>query len=558
MSEGDSGMKHVERAPEAKVQTKRSFSIIWVVPIIALLIGGWLTFKAMSEKGPEITITFETADGLVAGKTAVKFKDVDVGKVTKLELNDDASGVVATVEMTNNASSYLTDKTQFWVVRATVAAGEISGLGTLLSGAYIGCNPSTEGNKQTHYKGLEKPPILTADLPGRHFVLKSKELGSLDLGSPIYYRGIKVGQVVDYDFDETAEAVLFKVFIRDPFHKKVTDNTRFWNASGVDFTMDATGIKMDTQSLVSIMLGGVAFDLPEHAQQGEQAEEDKDFLLYEDRDASNEVTYNIKQYYLMYFNHSVRGLSPGAPVEILGIKVGEVVKVELLFDQTTLEFLIPVLVYFEPERLNQLITEEGKVARGTAKAEEIEATQKDKQGRNMVVKELVARGFRAQLKTGNLLTGQLFVDLANYPDAPPKELMTEQGYTVFPTIPAPFEQIVNRVDNILKKVEKVPFDKIGMDLQLAVESLTKTLDEIKDMSGNINQETVPKINAALDQMQEAMKGVESTLGPDSALSYNARQVTNELSMAIRSIRSLLEYLERDPQALLLGKEGGKK
>ena len=558
MSEGDSGMKHVERAPEAKVQTKRSFSIIWVVPIIALLIGGWLTFKAMSEKGPEITITFETADGLVAGKTAVKFKDVDVGKVTKLELNDDASGVVATVEMTNNASSYLTDKTQFWVVRATVAAGEISGLGTLLSGAYIGCNPSTEGKKQTHYKGLEKPPILTADLPGRHFVLKSKELGSLDLGSPIYYRGIKVGQVVDYDFDETAEAVLFKVFIRDPFHKKVTDNTRFWNASGVDLTMDATGIKMDTQSLVSIMLGGVAFDLPEHAQQGEQAEEDKDFLLYEDRDASNEVTYNIKQYYLMYFNQSVRGLSPGAPVEILGIKVGEVVKVELLFDQTTLEFLIPVLVYFEPERLNQLITEEGKVARGTAKAEEIEATQKDKQGRNMVVKELVARGFRAQLKTGNLLTGQLFVDLANYPDAPPKELMTEQGYTVFPTISAPFEQIVNRVDNILKKFEKVPFDKIGMDLQLAVESLTKTLDEIKDMSGNINQETVPKINAALDQMQEAMKGVESTLGPDSALSYNARQVTNELSMAIRSIRSLLEYLERDPQALLLGKEGGKK
>ncbi|MDH3809003.1 MAG: MlaD family protein [Desulfuromonadales bacterium] len=473
MSEGDSGMKHVERAPEAKVQTKRSFSIIWVVPIIALLIGGWLTFKAMSEKGPEITITFETADGLVAGKTSVKFKDVDVGKVTKLELNDDASGVVATVEMTNNASSYLTDKTQFWVVRATVAAGEISGLGTLLSGAYIGCNPSTEGKKQTHYKGLEKPPILTADLPGRHFVLKSKELGSLDLGSPIYYRGIKVGQVVDYDFDETAEAVLFKVFIRDPFHKKVTDNTRFWNASGVDFTMDATGIKMDTQSLVSIMLGGVAFDLPEHAQQGEQAEEDKDFLLYEDRDASNEVTYNIKQYYLMYFNQSVRGLSPGAPVEILGIKVGEVVKVELLFDQTTLEFLIPVLVYFEPERLNLLITEEGKVARGTAKAEEIEATQKDKQGRNMVVKELVARGFRAQLKTGNLLTGQLFVDLANYPDAPPKELMTEQGYTVFPTIPAPFEQIVNRVDNILKKFEKVPFDKIGMDLQLAVESLPK-------------------------------------------------------------------------------------
>jgi len=558
MNEGDSGMNHVEQAPEALVQTKRSFSIIWVVPIIALLIGGWLTFKAMSEKGPEITITFETADGLVADKTTVKFKDVVIGKVTHISLSDDISGVIATVEMEKDSDPYLTDKTQFWVVRAKVAAGEISGLGTLLSGAYIGCDPSTEGKKQKHFKGLEKSPILTADLPGRHFVLKSKELGSLDLGSPIYYRGIKVGQVVDYDFDETAEAVLFKVFISDPFHKKVTDNTRFWNASGVDFSMDATGIKMDTQSLVSIMLGGVAFDLPEHAQPGEEAEEDKDFLLYENRDASNEVTYDIKQYYLMYFDQSVRGLSPGAPVEILGIKVGEVVRVELQFDQTSLEFLIPVLVYFEPERLNLLITEEGKVVRGTAKAAEIEATHKDRLKDNKLIKNLIARGFRAQLKTGNLLTGQLYVDLASYPDAPPKELKIEEGYMVFPTIPAPLEQIVNRVDNILKKVEQVPFDKIGKDLQAAIESLTKTLDEIKDMSGNINNETIPKINAALDQMQEAMEGVGSTLGPDSALNYNARQVTNELSLAIRSIRSLLEYLERDPQALILGKEGDKK
>ena len=558
MNEGDSGMNHVEQAPEAQVQTKRSFSIIWVVPIIALLIGGMLTFKAMSEKGPEITITFETADGLVADKTMVKFKDVEIGKVTKIDLSDDISGVIATVEMKKESHQYLTDKSRFWVVRAKVAAGEISGLGTLLSGAYIGCDPSTEGEKKKHFKGLEKAPILTSELPGSHFVLKSKELGSLDLGSPIYYRGIKVGQVVDYDFDETAEAVHFKVFISDPFHQKVRANTRFWNASGVDFTMNASGIKMDTQSLVSILLGGVAFDLPEHAQRGEQAEENKDFLLYENREASNEVTYDIKQYYMMYFDQSVRGLSPGAPVEILGIKVGEVVKVELQFDEAAVEFLIPVLVYLEPERLNILITEEGKAVRGEEKTGELEESHKERQTDNVVAKKLVARGFRAQLKTGNLLTGQLYVDLDSYPDAPPVEFRTERGYTVFPTIPAPFEQIVNRVDNILKKVEQVPFDKIGKELQAAVESLTKTLDEIKDMSGNINNETIPKINAALDQMQEAMEGVGSTLGPDSALSYNARQITNELSMAIRSIRSLLEYLERDPQALILGKEGDKK
>jgi paraquat-inducible protein B len=558
MNEGNSEMKHAEQAPEAQVQTKRSFSIIWVVPIIALLIGGWLTFKAMSEKGPVITITFETADGLVAGKTQIKFKDVEIGKVTKIDLSDDISGVIVTVEMANGSQQYLTDKTQFWVVRARVVAGEISGLGTLLSGAYIGCKPSTEGKKQEHYKGLEKAPILTSDLPGRHFVLKSNTLGSLDLGIPIYYRGIKVGQVVDYDFDESVEAVLVKVFIEDPFHKKVRDNTSFWNASGVDFTMDSSGIKMNTQSLISIMFGGVAFDLREHEQPGEQAEDNQEFLLYEDQGASNEVTYDIREYYLMYFDQSVRGLSPGAPVEILGIKVGEVVKVELQFDMNTLDFSIPVLVYLEPERLNTLVTEEGEVVRGEEKTKELEENDEDRKKDMKQAREMIARGFRAQLKTGNLLTGQLFIDLGNYPDAQPAELKMENDYAVFPTVPMPFERIVNRVDNILKKVEQVPFDKIGKELQAAVESLTKTLDEIKDMSGNINKETIPKVNAALDSLQEAMAGIDSTLGPDSALNYNAQQVTSELSLAIRSIRSLLEYMERDPQALILGKEGDKK
>jgi len=558
MNEGDSGMKHVEQAPEAQVQTKRGFSIVWVVPIIALLIGGGLTFKTMSEKGPVITITFESADGLVADKTVVKYKDVEIGKVTNIDLSDDISGVVVTLEMATSSDQYLTEKTQFWVVRARVTAGEISALGTLLSGAYIGCDPSTEGKREEHFKGLEKTPILTSDLPGRHFVLKSKELGSLNQGSPIYYRGIKVGQVVDYDFDESVEAVLFKVFIEDPFHNKVRENTRFWNASGVDFTMDATGIKMDTQSLVSILSGGLAFDLREHTQPGIAAEENQNFELYKSREASNEVVYEIREYYMMYFDQSVRGLSPGAPVEILGIKVGEVVKVELQFDMNSLDFRIPVLVYLEPERLSTLVTKEGEVVRDEEKTEQLEENTESKEEDEKRTKDMIAKGFRAQLKSGNLLTGQLYIDLGNFPDAPPAELKIEGGYTVFPTIPAPFERIVQRVDNILKKVEQVPFEKIGKELQAAVEALTKTLNEIKVMSGNVNKETIPKVNAALDSLQETMSGIDSTLGPDSALNYNARKVTEELSLAIRSIRSLLEYLERDPQALILGKEGDKK
>ena len=558
MSEGNSERKHAEQAPEAVVQTKRSFSIIWVVPIIALLIGGWLTFKAMSEKGPVITITFETAEGLEAGKTKIKFKDVEVGKVTEISLNEDRTGVVVSAEMTTGAKPYLTDKTQFWVVRATVAAGKVSGLGTLLSGAYIGINPSTEGKKTKHYNGLEKPPLITAGMPGQHFVLQSKELGSLDRGSPVYYRGIKVGQIVDYNFDHERDGVDIKLFVEAPFHTKVHANTRFWNASGIDMTMDATGIKLDTQSMVSILLGGVAFDLRQHDPPGEVAKKNHKFMLYPDQKSSKEESYEIKRYYAMYFNQSVRGLSPGAPVEIKGIQVGEVVSVKLQFDQSTLDFRIPVVIALEPERLDVVVTETGEVVTGEAKGDVIEEETSHTDYLDTRAKKLIGKGFRGQLKTGNLLTGQLYVDLDFYPDAPPATLEKVDGYTVFPTISAPLEQIVQKVNNILKKVEQVPFDKIGQELQGAVAELATTLEEIKGLSGKVNEETIPKVNASLEQLQETLNGIESTLGPDSALNYNARQVTSELALAIRSIRSLLEYLERDPQALILGKEGDKK
>jgi len=557
MSEENSEMKHAEQAPEAVVQTKRSFSIIWVVPIIALLIGGWLTYKAMTEKGPVITITFETAEGLEAGKTKIKYKDVEVGKVTAIDLNKDRSGVVVSAEMSPDAKPYLTDKTQFWVVRATVAAGKVSGLGTLLSGAYIGVNPSPDGQKTRQFTGLEKPPLVTAGMPGRHFVLQSEELGSLDRGSPVYYRGIKVGQVVDYSFNHERDGVDVKIFVEAPFHEKVFENSRFWNASGIDMTMDATGIKLDTQSIVSILLGGVAFDLRQHDPPGEPAEVNHHFRLYPDQASSKEETYDVKRYYVMFFDQSVRGLSPGAPVEIKGIPVGEVVSVKLQFDEQMLDFKIPVLIVLEPERLDIVVTESGEIVEGAEKNAEVRETQ---EGTTLELraKQLIEKGFRAQLKQGNLLTGQMFVDLDFYPDAPTTAFEKVNGYTVFPTVPAPLEQIVQRVENILGKVEKIPFGKIGQELQATITELNATLKEVKNISGKVNEETIPKVNASLEQLQDTLRGIESTLGPDSALNYNTRQVTSELALAIRSIRSLLEYLERDPQALILGKEGDKK
>lgn len=557
MSEDNGQIKHVNNAPNAQVLTRRTFSIIWVVPVIALLIGGWLAFKAMSEKGPTITITFKSADGLEADKTLIKYKDVELGKVTQVELLSDLSGVVVTADMHKDAEHYLTENTRFWVVRARVAAGEVSGLGTLFSGAYIGISPSLEGRPQLEFNGLEEPPILTEGLPGRHFILESKNLGSLDVGAPVYYRGLKVGQVVKYEYDPQSELVELKVFVAAPYHEKVYRNTRFWNASGFDLTLDASGVKVDTQSLVTMMLGGVAFDLRKHDQPKEMADENQRFQLYQDRSSSEQDSYTVKRYYRMYFDQNVRGLTPGAPVEIKGIHVGEVVSVELQYDIKNGGFRIPVLTFIEPERMSSYVTEAGTVVQGPDKLTKLEedvgeGTQEDR------VEALIAKGFRAQLKTGNLLTGQLYIDLDIHKDAKPAELVMEDGYLVFPTTPTPLEQIVDRVDNILAKIERMPIDKIGQDLDKAIVEVTAVLENIGGLSGQISDDMMPKVDATLDSLQKTLEGLESLLGEDSALQYNTRQITSELTVTIRSIRSLLEYLERDPQALLLGKEGEKK
>ncbi len=578
MSEGNSEMKHAESAPEAKIQTKRSFSIIWVVPIIALLIGGGLFFKAQSTKGPTIRITFSHADGLTAGKTKIKFKDVEVGEVTAIELSEDLSGVVVTAELHKGAKTYLTDKTRFWVVRARIGAGEISGLGTLLSGAYIGIDPSSEGKKQDTFKGLEVPPVLTKDLPGGDFTLKATDLNSLSIGSPLYYRGIKVGQVVAYHFDPEAEAVFIDVFIRAPFHKKVFQNTRFWSASGIDFTMDANGIKVDTQSLVSILTGGVGFGLAKGDNPEQVAEDGTVFPLYPNRDSSNKEVYTIKRHYLMYFNQSIRGLTPGAPVEIMGVKVGEVVSTRLVYDKNTQRFLVPVLVAIEPERLSSMITLHGDVLKDDKLDQELRDDVQSKNGTLRIqINKLVAKGLRAQLKTGSLVTGQLYIDLDYFPNAAATKVTMAGEYPVFPTTPAPLEKIGQRVDKILKKIEGLPLEQIGQninsilekfnsipiadigsDMRASLEALTRTLDELKTLSGNINQETMPRVNELLSKLEDAIEGINSTLGPDSSLNYNARAITDELSLSIRSVRSLLEYLERDPQALIFGKEGDQK
>ncbi|MDH3774607.1 MAG: MlaD family protein [Deltaproteobacteria bacterium] len=539
MAEQNTSESRFKDAPEAVVKVRKQFSIVWVVPLVALLIGGWLAFKAISEKGPTITITFKTAEGLEAGKTKIKYKDVEVGQVQSIDLTEGGSDVTVTAELRKSAEPHLTENTRFWVERARIGAGGASGLGTLFAGAYIGTDIGKPGGKPARsFKGLELPPVITTGLPGSHFTLRAEKLGSLDIGSPIYYRQIKVGQVVAYELGKTGKHVDIKIFIDAPHHGDIFENTRFWNASGLDVAVDASGIRINTQSFLTMMIGGIAYDTPANLEPGAPAQEGATFKLYASREKIFEKAYVERKPWLLYFDGSVRGLAVGAPVELQGIQIGEVTDITLEFDREKLAFRIPVLIELEPERIKFI---GGERALSTAER---------KRGMDI----LVARGLRAQLKTGSLLTGQLLIGLDFHSEAAPAKINWDGRYPELPTIPTPMEEITSGVTRIVEKFDKIPLEQIGKDLQQTMANLSKTTANLQTLVQKLDANVAPAATDTLKQAQTTLIKVDRLLNADSPTGHELKRALAELADAARNISILMDYLERHPDSVIFGKE----
>ena len=340
-----------EPIPEPEVLRGKRFSIVWLIPLLAMLIGVWLVVKTIRETGPTITIVFKSAEGLVPGKTEIKYKDVTVGKVQRIQLSENLSQVLVSAAMSPEVAAHLTGDTLFWIVRARLAVGEVSGISTLLSGAYIGMMPGRSGKVVDRFEGSEKPPAIFLDTPGRQFNLRAEQLGSLDIGSPVYYRQVKVGRVTNVNMAEDGTSLLLEIFVEAPYHRQVKRDSRFYNASGLDMKIGADGVRIDMPSLASLLVGGISFFTAEDIKTTPPPAESQIFTLYDNRDVANAASYSYREYYLLYFEETVRGLSAGAPVDFYGIKIGEVVSIRLLFDQDTLTFRIPVLIAIEPDRI---------------------------------------------------------------------------------------------------------------------------------------------------------------------------------------------------------------
>lgn len=523
--------------PEAVIErpdkTPR-FSLVWLVPLVATLIGFWLLYDHLASRGPAVIITFKSAEGLEAGKTKIRYKDVEVGLVEDITLGEDLSEVLVKARLGNDMDPYLTDKTRFWVVRARVTATGISGLGTLFSGAYIAMDPVANGEQTSRFEGLSTPPVVTADSTGKHFHLKASTLGSIQIGSPVYYREIKVGEVVSYALDPDGRSVDVQVFVQAPHDQYVRKNTRFWNASGLDVSVDASGMRVDTESVVSLMIGGIAFGEPEEAPDSPLAETDAQFELFADRQSAYSASYRPRSRWLLHFDASVRGLSKGAPVEFRGIQIGEVISIDLVYDSDREELRIPVVIELDQGRIDAV---------GKAQT----------QSQHDLVSAFVQRGMRAQLKMASLLTGQLYVDLDFHPDAAQVQLDQVGVYPELPTVPSGTEQITQDVAKITRNLAEVPFAQIGKDLQSAIERLNATLRTTEKLVDNVDQEIAPAITDTLDQARDTLDSAQQMLQVNSPVRQDMENTLRELSHAARSLRLLADYLEQHPEALLRGK-----
>ncbi|MEO7241284.1 MAG: MlaD family protein [Variovorax sp.] len=517
-------------------------SIIWLIPIVAAVIGITLVARVLREQGPEIVLTFSTAEGLEAGKTAVRYKEVQIGLVTRIRLARDLSNVRVLVQLNKDAEAFTAEDSRYWVVRPRLDTSGISGLGTLLSGAYIGADPGVFEAKTDEFEGLESPPIVTRDSDGRQFLLRAQDIGSLDIGSPVYFRRLKVGKVSTFELDQEGRSINVRVFVDAAYQQYVGVNTRFWHASGIDVDINAGGVKLRTQSIASIVLGGIAFGSPDD-ERGPPADENAIFALAADEATAMKPPDGPALSLLLDFDQSVRGLSPGAPVDFRGINVGEVKSIGVQLDRAKGAVRLPVLVQIYPERLHRISNNRGPQSR----ADQLE-----------VLQLLIDKGLRAQLRSGNLLTGQLYVALDFFPKLTTVKVDTSQSPIELPTVPGSLDEIQTQVQEIASKLNKVPYEEIAKDLRTTLATLNRTLGSADQVMRKVDKEMAPEVTAALKELRKTLASADRTLAQDSPLQQDLRETLQELTRAAGSIRVLTDYLERHPESLLRGKPDDRR
>ncbi|VEF10992.1 paraquat-inducible protein B [Pseudomonas fluorescens] len=527
------------RAPgQAPIKTRRfGFSLVWIVPLVAVLVGLSLVVHNILQEGPTITVTFKTGDGLTANKTEVKYRNVVIGHVSDVQLADDHKSVDATIKLAKQAESFTREDSQFWVVRPRIGAGGVSGIDTLLSGDYIGADIGEANNRAKNFKGLENPPPITYGEPGKSFTLHTQDLGSLDIGSPVYFRKIPVGQVVSYALDPDGKGVNIEVFVHSPNDTYVTENTRFWNASGIDVSVGANGFAVKTESLSTLLVGGIAFRAPEYSPNDVPAADNKSYELFADQQTALAPPNGKAQYLSLRFDQALRGLKVDAPVEFLGMEIGRVVAINLDFDAKKRSFPLNVGIVIYPQRLGMAY---GKML------EAFKHDPNDEAAGIRLIGTFVDNGLRAQARSGNLLTGQLYIALDFFPKAEKVAFDPSARPVAIPTVPGSLEQLQEKLEAMVDKINKLPVDRIANNLDGNLVELRKGLAQF-------NAKTLPGVQNTLNDVSKTLQSANSTLAEDSPQREKLTETLDELGRMSRSLRELSDYLGRHPESLIRGR-----
>lgn len=547
--------------PNVEVPKRRhNISVFWLAPLLAAITGIYLAITFYTSQGPEIEIEFASAEGLVAGKTPIRYRDVNIGVVDKISLSEDLDSVIVSARMTVDSRRYLNQYARFWVVRPRVGASGVSGLSTLFSGAFIQVNSILDDDFKAEFVGLEQPPLTDEAAPGLRLKLQAKEAGYVSVGSPVYYRQVKVGQIEAQRFLDNYDGVEFTIFVNDPHHKIIRNTTKFWNVSGFNLTLNSSGFKVRTPSIEGLAQGGVAFDIIEEYEFPRMVEDGYLFTLHESREtATEEMIKDVssgKFQYVIYFDGSVRGLSRGAPVEFRGVQIGRVTEINLVYDQSTDFVQVPVTIELQPERVRGF--REGGI------------------NQSRMLENSIAKGLRAKLETGNLLTGQLYVSLDIHEDGLIQPLArNENGVSIMPSVSSDFEQVTEGVQQALAKINALPLQDLVENANSTVARANSLLAQFEEIgiAGRIDG-AIGSADEAIDQYARLARGARKELSqlssqlqrfvatadesmqgiaPDSPLYYNLLNTLRDVQAASRAVLAVSESVEKKPEEFLFGK-----
>lgn len=521
--------------PRVSQRPKRNLGWVWLIPIVAALVGLSILYHSWSKQGPRVFITFQSATGLEAGKTQLRYRDVVIGVVKEIRLNDMRDKVIVEAELNTDAAGMANEATQFWVVKPRVGISGVSGLSTLMSGAYIETDTKHGAlGKATkkQFIGLEEPPPITSDRPGTRFALRSDDLGSLSVGAPIYLRRLQVGMISSYKLEPAGKFVEIEVFVDAPYDRYVDGSTRFWNESGINVTISAEGMQVNTQSLMSLISGGVSFGSFGKAR--DISEVDRVFKLYENRRAAEIEPQGIAVPIHMRFDQPTRGLKVGAMVDFNGVDIGVVNSVALDFDIVRAKFFTSVNATLYPERLGAVYQEMNMSRRSLQQLTD-----------SLVI--MTKRGMRAQLRTANILTGQLYIVLEDFPNAPKIDPPKAEVPFKMPTLASDdLDKLQQQVASIVNKLDKIPFESIGNEVN-------EMIKQIKVLSVTLDKSVVPKLATTLTQIELAVKNLNGLIAPGSPMTTSTEAMLDDLRRSLRSLRSLTDSLQTQPDSLITGR-----